>query len=149
MGYRSDVRMVIHGPKELILHVFADLRLRGDEDMVIALDEWKVMATKGGDAVAILGQGGVDWKWYDSYPDVIAHKEIFATFEQVHYDGTQAGTATLIGMFTRVGEDTGDVETQHFGNDPYDLAYPTQHIVCEFDNYDRPDLRPRLLSTAA
>ena len=33
MGYRSDVRMVIQGPKELILAGFAALALIGDQVM--------------------------------------------------------------------------------------------------------------------
>ena len=40
MGYRSDVRMVIQGPKELILTGFAALALTGDSVMQEALKEW-------------------------------------------------------------------------------------------------------------
>ena len=67
MDYRSDVRMVIQGPKELILTGFAALALTGDSVMQEALKEWDlredgVWVTAGEPegllAVAILGRGG-------------------------------------------------------------------------------------------
>ena len=87
MGYRSNVRMVIQGPKELILAGFAALALTGDSVMQEALKEWGLredgVQVTGGEldiplAVAILGRGGVDWKWYDSYSEI---QEIQAWFD--------------------------------------------------------------------
>ncbi len=43
MGYRSDVRMVIHGPKEIILTGFGALLLTGDQTMREATEEWRIM----------------------------------------------------------------------------------------------------------
>ena len=85
MGYRSDVRMVIQGPKELILTGFAALALTGDSVMQEALKEWDlredgVQVTVGEPdtplAVAILGRGGTNWRWYDDYGDVQAHRHL-------------------------------------------------------------------------
>lgn len=39
MGYRSDVRMVIQEPKELILTGFGALNLTGDATMLKATEE--------------------------------------------------------------------------------------------------------------
>lgn len=144
MGYTSDVRVVITGPKEAILNEFATLRLTGDEHMHEALDEWRIMENGGDNAVAILGQGGVNWKWYASYPVVQAHEKIWGHFCDVHDEtDSDAPTTQFSGAFVRIGEDDNDTETRYLG-DGYDLAYPRHLISCDYDDYDKPDIRPRL-----
>lgn len=134
MGYRSEVRMVIHGPKEVILREFANLRLTGDKVMQEALDEWRVMETapivyRSGEGVpnqvfpaaaAILGKGGTSWKWYVSYPDVQAHEHVFRHFQDLYneHDTDEHPASFLNGAFVRIGEDDNDIETTYFGGDP-------------------------------
>lgn len=148
MGYRSDVRMVIHGPVQKILDGFAHLRLTGDETMISALDEWEVKAVANDCAVAILGRGGVDWKWYESYSDVIAHTMIFKYFEDLS-DSIPDG-AGIDGGFVRIGENDDDIETAYFGNNyPADFVRPVRSIDCQYDHLPGEDLRPRVAQTSA
>ena len=154
MGYRSDVRMVIQGPKEPILTGFAALALTGDSVMQEALKEWDlkedgVQATAGESdvplAVAILGRGGVDWKWYDSYGDVQAHTAIFDHFRQLYDDfPNELPYLGLNGAFARIGEDVDDIETDYWGDDPYELLSIRRSIDCPYDSVEGLDLRQSL-----
>ena len=154
MGYRSDVRMVIQGPKELILTGFGALNLTGDAAMLDATREWRIMddgvqKTVGEPdvplAVAVLGQGGVGWKWYTDYEDVQAHVKIFQHFEELH-DGfpNERPYNLLNGAFGRIGEDTDDIVTRYWGDEPYDLLSIHRSIDCAYDRSDAPDLRVSL-----
>ena len=146
MGYHSDVRMVIRGPVQKILDGFAHLRLTGDDVMCSALDEWEVKAVAHSSAVAILGRGGVDWKWYESYPDVVAHNTIFHYFQDV----AESIDSDVIGAFVRIGENDDDIETAYFGGEfPADLARPVRSIDCEYDSLSGDDLHPRVAQTSA
>ena len=150
MGYRSDVRMVIQGPKELILAGFAALALIGDQVMQEALKEWDlkedgVQVTVGEPdtplAVAILGRGGTNWKWYDGYDDVQAHA-IFNRFRQLYDDfPNELPYLWLTGAFARIGEDYSDIKTDYWGNDPYELLSIRRSIGCPYDSTVGADLR--------
>ena len=152
MGYRSNVRMVIHGPKETILAGFGALALTGDAAMHECLTEWAitedgVQKTVGEPdvplAVAILGKGGTDWKWYGS--GVIAHEKIFAYFEGLYEDHPDERPYNLLnGAFARIGEDTDDIVTQFWGDDPYELLSVQRTIDCPYDSSEKPDLRESL-----
>lgn len=154
MGYRSDVRMVIQGPKELILAGFAALALTGDSVMQEALKEWDlredgVQVTAGEPdtplAVAILGRGGTNRKWYGDYGDVQAHAAIFDHFRQLHDDfPNELPYLWLNGAFARIGEDVGDIETDYWGNDPYELLSIWRAIDCSYDSVEGLDLRQSL-----
>ena len=151
MGYRSDVRMVIQGPKELILAGFAALALTGDQVMQEALKEWDlkedgVQVTVGESdtplAVAILGRGGTNWKWYD---DVLAHAAIFDHFRQLYDDfPNELPYLWLTGAFARIGEDDDDIETDYRGNDPHELLSIRRSIDCPYDSVEGLDLRQSL-----
>ncbi len=151
MDYRSDVRMVIQGPKELILAGFAALALTGDSVMQEALKEWGlkedgVQVTVGEPdiplAVAILGRGGVDWKWCDGYDDVQAHIAIFDHFRQLYDDfPNELPYLGLNGAFARIGEDDNDIKTDYWGNDPYELLSIRRSIDCSYDSTVGADLR--------
>lgn len=154
MGYRSDVRMVIQGPKELILAGFAALALTGDSVMQEALKEWDlredgVQVTVGEPdtplAVAILGRGGTIWKWYDDYGDVQAHTAIFNHFRQLYDDfPNELPYLWLTGAFARVGEDDDDIDTDYWGNNPYKLLSVQRSVDCSYDSTVGADLRQSL-----
>ena len=154
MGYISDVRMVIQGPKELILAGFAALALTGDSVMQEALKEWDpkedgVQVTVGEPdtplAVAILGRGGVDWKWYDDYGDVQAHTAIFDHFRQLYDDfPNELPYLRLTGAFARIGENDDDIEADYWGNDPHELLSIRRSIDCPYDSVEGLDLRQSL-----
>ena len=151
MGYRSDVRMVVHGPKELILAGFAALALTGDQVMQEALKEWDlkedgVRVTVGEPdiplAVAILGRGGTYWKWYEDYADIQAHTAIFNHFQQLYDDfPNELPYLWLTGAFARIGENDDDIETDYWGNDPYELLSIRRSIDCPYDSEGGADLR--------
>lgn len=154
MGYRSDVRMVIQGPKELILTGFGALNLTGDATMLEATEEWRIMddgvqKTVGEPdiplAVAILGQGGSNWRWYDSDEDVQAHKAVFCHFEEL-YDNfpNERPYNLLVGAFVRIGDDDDDIESRYWGDDPYDLLSVQRMVDCPYDAKRSPDLRESL-----
>lgn len=165
MGYSSNVRMVIRGPQEVLLREFATLRLNGNDIMKAALDEWVVMGSEPiafmatptdsklthiDAAVAILGKGGVDWKWYDNYPDVQAHTRVYRHFEELYSECDAISPEVfLCGAFVRIGENNDDVHSEDFGEEGCDLARPVRSIECFYDDIDKPDLRPRLTSSAA
>jgi hypothetical protein len=58
---------------------------------------------------------GADWKWYPDYADVRAFHEMFNALSDVE---------GISGYFLRVGEESGDVEEEEFGDDPcYDYFH--------------------------
>lgn len=154
MGYCSYVRMVIQGPKELILTGFCALNLTGDASMLDATREWRIMddgvqKTAGEPdvslAVAVLGQGGVDWKWYTDYEDVQAHVKIFQHFEELYGSSLNEPPHSLLcGAFGRIGEDVNDIKTRYWGDEPYELLSIQRSIDCTYDQSDAPDLRVSL-----
>lgn len=154
MDYRSDVRMVIRGPKELILAGFGALLLTGDQVMREATEDWRVMddgvqKTVGEPdiplAVAILGQDSSNWKWREIYKDVQAHEAVFRHFEELYNDfPTERPHNLLNGAFARIGEDTHDITTSYWGDEPYDLLSVWRTIDCPYDAKRSPDLRESL-----
>lgn len=154
MGYRSDVRMVIQGPKELILAGFAALALTGDQAMQKAIKEWDlredgVRVTAGEPdiplAAAILGRGGTNWKWYAAYGDVQAHTAIFDHFQQLYDDfPNELPYLWLNGAFAQIGEDDNDIETDYWGNNPRKLLSIQRSIDCSYDSVEGLDLRQSL-----
>lgn len=156
MGYRSDVRMVVQGPKELILTGFGALVLTGNKAMHDAVGEWLIMddgeqKTVGEPdvplAVAILGKGGTDWKWYAGYEDVDAHEAIFRHFAEL-YDGfpNERPYNLLAGAFVRIGEDEdeADIKSRYWGDEGYELAGTSRRVECPYDDMNKPDLRESL-----
>lgn len=154
MGYRSDVRMVVKGPKELILTGFGALVLAGNKAMHDAVGEWLIMddgeqKTVGEPdvplAVAILGKGGTDWKWYASYEDVDALKAIFRHFKELYDDFPNERPYNLLaGAFVRIGEDEADVESRYWGDEGYELAGTSRRVECPYDSKHGADLRESL-----
>lgn len=131
MGYRSDVRMIISGPKDELLAAFASFVLEGVQKEW--LDEFIIADDGPGQAVAILGHGGTNWKWYDDYKDVQAHVRIWNYFS--------GRDDVFSGAFVRVGEDSEDVEQRYFGSYGDDLACAETRIVTDFDGHSLIDIR--------
>lgn len=52
---------------------------------------------------------GEAWKWYPDYEDVRAFHDLFNQLSDIE---------GISGYFMRVGEESGDVEEDHFGDDP-------------------------------
>ena len=61
---------------------------------------------------------GAGWKWYPDYEDVIEFHKMFNQVGQIE---------GISGYFLRVGEESNDIETEEFGDDPcYDYFYSFQ-----------------------
>lgn len=131
MGYRSDVRMIIEGPKDELVAAFASFALNGVSKEW--LDEYILADDGDGRAVAVLGRGGVSWKWYDDYEDVQAHELIWSHFS--------VRDSVFSGAFVRVGEDEEDIERRYFGGCGTALAWISIRIVSEYDDHTMIDIR--------
>jgi hypothetical protein len=73
-----------------------------------------------------------DWKWYEGYPIVEASNKLWQQMQ---------GLEGISGYFCRVGEETGDIEEEEFGDDPnYEFFSPRSYmqlddsIVGEFES---------------
>ena len=70
---------------------------------------------------------GADWKWYPDYSDVRAFHEMFNQLSDIE---------GISGYFLRVGEESGDVEEDSFGDDPcYDHFHSFSAIDFSGDDY--------------
>lgn len=146
MGYRSDVCMAIHAPKEWLLAEVATLRLTGNEARQQALDEMTLI--DGGENFAILYLHD-NCKWYSGYPDVAEIEAVWDHFVEALDEAEFPGAAkddprrNIDMAFVRVGDDDSDIETRYRGADPYDLVCLNRNIDVSF-NLGAKDIRPRL-----
>lgn len=70
---------------------------------------------------------GADWKWYPDYADVKAWNDMWDAMQAIE---------GISGYFCRVGEESDDVETYEFGDDPcYDYFQPFTALSFEGDDY--------------
>lgn len=72
------------------------------------------------------------WKWYEGYPIVEEYAKLWEQLEKLE---------GISGYFCRVGEETGDIEEEEFGDDPnYEFFAPRSYmqlddsIVGEFES---------------
>ena len=131
MGYRSQVHFTIVGKRDEMIAELMAYRLKNDDSRV-ALDLCYFIDEADGKELVIKFHGD-NWKWYDSYPDVIALTNLFA-----HFRGcldSESGLNRFTGAFSRLGEGDDDVEHTNFGDDPYDLE-PIHRTVDSMYTYD-------------
>jgi len=70
---------------------------------------------------------GADFKWYPDYADVRAFHEMFNQLSDIE---------GISGYFLRVGEESGDVEEDNFGDDPcYDHFHSFSAMNFDGDDY--------------
>lgn len=116
MGYRSQVAFAIRGKKEDVIPVLMTLRLEGSTAIKEALNE---LSASERDGILTLAGQWDSVKWYPDYGDV---KALTAIFEKFKDEENEDGRRLFEGAFVRVGEDDSDVETDYWGDDPYDLV---------------------------
>ena len=115
MGYRSSVVCLMYGNNDI-----------GDNTIVKEFVRSRVEAftSSGGrehliDAFSYDGWGVKfecqDWKWYDSYPDIIFLEELFEEFEELLI-GEDASETSYGLEFVRVGEEIEDIEQRYRGS---------------------------------
>ena len=62
-------------------------------------------------------------KWYDNYEDVKAHERLYELMEEYAelYDSTQGMENPVSCSFTRIGEESDDIEQRGSGFDPWSI----------------------------
>jgi len=64
------------------------------------------------------------WKWYEGYPIVEAYVTLWKQMQELSEQGKP-----ISGYYCRVGEETGDVEEDSFGDDPnYEFFRPCSYM---------------------
>jgi len=56
-------------------------------------------------------------KWYESYPEVMAHQALWDKASERDDEGIEVS-----GAFCRIGEETEDMVEEYFGEDPYEMV---------------------------
>ena len=113
MGYRSNVVCLMYGNNDI-----------GDNTIVKEFVRSRVEAYSGDGAAHVKnafnydGWGVTfqadDWKWYESYPDIIFLEALFDEFEELVI-GDDASNTSYGLEFIRIGEDTDDIEERMRG----------------------------------
>jgi len=63
-------------------------------------------------------------KWYDSYESVKALTALYNAFKET----AETEASDINGGFMRIGEEDTDIESYHYGADPYDLVQLNRSI---------------------
>ena len=132
MGYRSQVAYVIAFDEDSqAMGKFINYVMGSeDEHMINALIECEVDFENNR-----INFYADDVKWYESYEDVKGHtrlKELCADEETPFYPHASA-------KFIRVGEESGDIEENDYGDDPpYDGFYTVTSIELPFSTNFKP-----------
>lgn len=134
MGYRSQVRSLIYGEPELIDTLLAKEKLAGEKGIQHMFDGFITVtetmtrvythttnpdgtteSTPHETPMKVIDLEGTDWKWYDSYDDVKHWHALLAEADGLglHYE------------FVRIGEETGDIETESSADAHYLLQVYT------------------------
>ena len=113
MGYRSSVVCLMYGNNDI-----------GDNTIVKEFVRSRVEAYSGEaaahvkDAFNYDGWGvkfqADDWKWYESYPDIIFLEALFDEFEELLI-GDDASNTSYALEFVRLGEESDDIEERMRG----------------------------------
>jgi hypothetical protein len=125
MGYRSNVAYKIKFFDIETMRLFVteakskeEFRLAFEHTENLKIDE-KGMFIKF-DATA--------WKWYESYPEVIAHEALLSLAR----DYREEAEKNIEYAFARIGENDDDVET-YASDDGYELVYVSRQIMFDVD----------------
>jgi hypothetical protein len=125
MGYRSDVAYTIRFEgdedernRQSFYTFLAEAKCK--DEYKIALDEVDI-----DEKHLCINFNCESTKWYDTFPEVISHKALFALGEE--YAATL--TCPIAGKFVRMGEDTDDIEEHTFGDYDYEWVSVSRQLV--------------------
>jgi hypothetical protein len=127
MGYRSEVAYVVAFKDEEQRDTFLALQIaKKDDNINEALKEVKKLESNK------LFYYASDVKWYDSYPIVMAHTDLYLEAVELYGDDG-AGY-----RFTRIGEEVEDIDISEDGeyDDLWDYTSISRTIDVEVD-YDK------------
>jgi hypothetical protein len=114
------VAYLIRGPKDTMMGLLAQFRM-AEPLASMALKE--VVLTEGevGETAYLsVGLQALGVKWNAGYPDVDCHEKLWLFFEE-NADLGPDDSRGVDGKFTRVGEDTSDIEDRSFGDGDWEL----------------------------
>lgn len=134
MGYRSEVRCLIYGPKDK-LNLFLTTQALFENTTVFrdfkdSLERYTIETKDYIDGKPVdvtyhvLDLYGDSWKWYPGYPDVDAWHQFI---EAAEYEGE------LEVEFIRIGEEDGDIERINSPDNSGLLYVSTPTIRNDFD----------------
>ena len=120
MGYYSSVKYVVEFPNVEHMKGFVAVNRLRNERMMQAFDELQMVPH-----LYQIRADFPDTKWYDSDPEMRAHKEILRLAEEAGY--TVA--------FVKSGEEAGDVETIRYDGEHEDYAKNQSNAYDLLDTY--------------
>jgi hypothetical protein len=140
MGYRSDVAYTIRFKKPEHMALFiseAKSKDYGEGALrECMIDEVKLQINFSAESA----------KWYESYPDVQVHENLIQQAKDwcesdEHEHTRQTGDTTYMGqgayklgfIFTRIGENTDDVQEDFGGEYDWDWIGVSRHIITDWD----------------
>jgi len=122
MGYRSQVGyLIVFTEKEVYDQFKVQYKLDSDYEQCRIDEPHSLMFND--DKLHIRFEVD-DVKWYDSYPDVIAHHKLLDLADEYaeKYD-------SVSWCFVRIGEETGDIDTRYGGSgEATSMLYPVSSL---------------------
>jgi hypothetical protein len=142
MGYRSDVAYTIRFKTEEAYRLFiAEAKVK-DLGKCFSNDDSFWDEAECDDDLWRINFSAQGVKWYDSYPDVDMHNKLIALAEEwiasdLHNeikDGGDGGgyNARLGFIFTRVGEDSNDIDEKADGEYDWDWIHVSRQIITDW-----------------
>ena len=133
MGYRSDVAYTIRFTddhdtnNEQSFYTFL-LEAKANPNCQIALSEVEVSAKKH-----TFTFNAESVKWYDNYPDVMSHMALVHLAEDWTKQIREGMLHCSIGaIFTRIGEQTDDIEENAVGDYDWDWVRISRQIITDW-----------------
>lgn len=131
MGYRSDVKILLKCDTEEQMTAFAVAqRMSGDKERVRIFSQKDSTDWGTGEQI---GETMIwhyqDIKWYDGYPFIVSWTKLFREIEDLRDENGEC-----IGgwAFARIGEESGDIETDCGGTVDSPWDYINVYTVSEF-----------------
>jgi hypothetical protein len=130
MGYRSEVAYKIKFDKADDFWGFiAEAKLDPETSLCFDNQEeqdwWDFEVDEEKYEIRFLAQAV---KWYDDYPEVKCHVNLFDKARERCDDNEIA----VDGAFCRVGEESDDVIEEYFGDDPYEMVQVSRQVVVDW-----------------
>lgn len=126
MGYRSYGAICIEGPEKDMTVLLAKTRMLGETAKPIFGEDGSRVTIKTKDGITRWELEFDNWKWYHSYPDIIA-------FENFWDEASM--NDNLQGFRWRQGEEDMDLETHEFGGS-IEGAYVRRGLAITFGDID-------------
>lgn len=122
MGYRSEVGYVIAFTEKEVYDQFK-VQYKLDPEYDQCRDD-EPHDLYFNDNKQLVKFEASDVKWYDSYPDVIAHHKLLELADEYAEKYNCVSWS-----FVRIGEETGDIDTQYGGNgEATSMLYPVSSL---------------------